>query len=103
METVMSYWLKMHRSLTGDVVVAVCDSELVGLKLRVRDGYEVFVSPDFYMGRMVDWEGVKSAIEGATIINLLGNDVVSRAISDGLVCESACIEVGGIKHVQLFR
>lgn len=99
----MSYWMKMHRSLTGEVVVAVCDSELLGSRLKVRDGYEVSVSPDFYMGRVVDWEGVKKAMEDATIVNLLGNDVVSRAISEGLVSESACIEVGGIKHVQLFR
>lgn len=99
----MSYWVKTHRSLTGEIVVAVCDSELLGVRLRVRDGYEALVSPDFYMGKRVDWEGVKMALEEATIVNLLGNDVVSRAILEGIVDESACIEVGGIKHVQLFK
>ncbi|MCS7146306.1 MAG: DUF424 family protein [Nitrososphaerota archaeon] len=99
----MSYWMKTHRSLTGEVVVAVCDVGLVGVRLKIRDGYEALVSPDFYMGRRVDWEGVKSAIEEATIINLLGNDVVSKAISDGIVSEAACVEIGGVRHVQLFR
>lgn len=98
-----SYWLKVHRSLTGEVVVAVCDTELIGTKLKVNDGYEVLVSADFYMGRIVDWQSVKSALEEATIINLLGNNIVNRAVSEGLVNEGACIKVGGVKHVQLFR
>ncbi|MEM0445746.1 MAG: DUF424 family protein [Nitrososphaerota archaeon] len=98
-----SYWLKVHRSLTGEVVLAACDIELLGVKLRVNDGYEVCVSADFYMGRMVDWHDVKSAITEATIINLLGNDIVDKAVSEGLVMEEACIKVGGVKHVQLFR
>jgi len=95
--------MKTHKSLTGEVIVAVCDAELLGRRLKVRNGFEALVSPDFYMGKAVDWEVVKEAIEGATIVNLLGNDVVSKAIAEGVVAESACIDVGGVKHVQLFR
>jgi Uncharacterized conserved protein len=98
-----TFWLKTHRSLTGEVVVAACDEGLIGARLRVRERYEVLVSRDFYLGRQVEWEAVKEAINGATIVNLLGNKVVQKAIEEGLVEESACIEVGGVKHVQIFR
>jgi hypothetical protein len=98
-----SFWLKTHRSLTGEVVVAVCDEELLGARLRVRRDYEVLVSRDFYLGRLANWEDVKEAISRGTIINLLGNKVVSRAVAEGLISEASCVEIDRVKHVQIFR
>jgi hypothetical protein len=55
------------------------------------------------MGRLAKWEEVRSLIAQVTIVNLVGNSVVARAINDGIVPERACRDVGGVKHVQIMK
>ncbi len=98
-----TYWMKIHHSYTGEVVLAACDRDLLGKRLRVSDGFEVLVSESFYMGRLAKWEEVRSLIAQVNIVNLVGNSVVARAINDGLVPERACRYVGGVRHVQIIK
>ncbi|MDJ0273696.1 MAG: DUF424 family protein [Nitrososphaerota archaeon] len=97
------YWMKVHHSYTGEIILAACDRDLLGRRLKVADGFEVLVSESFYMGRLASWEEVRSLIAQVTIVNLVGNGVVGRAVREGLVPERACRDVGGVKHVQIMR
>lgn len=97
------FWVKVHYSVTGEVIVAACDRGLLGKKLRISEKFEARVSEDFYMGRTASWEQVEKLIETATIINLLGDEVVQAAITAGLVSEEASTTIGGVRHVQLIR
>ena len=95
--------MKVHHSYTGEIILAACDRDLLGRRLKVADGFEVLVSESFYMGRLASWEEVRSLIAQVTIVNLVGNGVVGRAVREGLVPERACRDVGGVKHVQIMR
>ncbi|MEM3588388.1 MAG: DUF424 family protein [Nitrososphaerota archaeon] len=97
------YWVKVHHSVTGEVIVAVCDKGLLGKKIRISEKFETRVSEDFYMGRTANWEHIAKLIETATIINLLGDDIVNAAIEAGIVPEGASSTIGGVKHVQLIK
>ena len=94
--------MKIHHSKTGETVVAVCDEELLGKSLRVSGGFSVEVSRSFYGGFLVEENELERYLKQATIINLLGDDVVSYALSRGMAVERAVMKVGGISHVQLY-
>lgn len=96
------FWVKLHHSRTGEVVAAICDEELLGRRIVTEGGFEIKVDNSFYGGVLVEGESVMRYIEQATIVNLLGNRIVSMLISKGLVRESAAIKIGGIMHVQMF-
>jgi hypothetical protein len=97
------FWVKVHHSVTGEVIVAACDRGLLGKKIRISEKFETRVSEDFYMGRTANWEHVAKLIETATIVNLLGDEIVEAATAAGIVPEGACTTIGGIRHVQLIR
>ncbi|MEN3047437.1 MAG: DUF424 family protein [Candidatus Caldarchaeales archaeon] len=97
------FWAKLHHTYTGEVVLAACDEEILGRRVPVEDGFEVVISEGFYMGSLVDWEQLRSMLSSATIVNLVGNELVETAVREGLVPAAAFRVVGGVKHVQILR
>ncbi|MEM2909866.1 MAG: DUF424 family protein [Nitrososphaerota archaeon] len=96
------FWVKLHYSRTGEVVVAVCDEELLGKRIITDKGFEIKVDNSFYGGVLVEGERVIHYIEQATIVNLLGDRIVGMLMSKGLIREGSALRVGGIMHVQMF-
>jgi len=96
------FWVKMHHSRTGEVVVAVCDEELLGKRIVTDNGLEIKVDNSFYGGVLVEGENVIRYIEQATIVNLLGDRIVGMLMNKGLIREGSASRVGGIMHVQMF-
>lgn len=82
--------------------MAACDEELLGKKIRLESGATVEVSRSFYGGVLIERSELDKYLNQATIINLLGDEVVSYAISRGIVVERAAVRVGGALHVQLY-
>ena len=97
------FWVKVHHSPTGEVIVAVCDRELLGATIKISDGFTVKVAEEFYMGQTASWEQVMNLMESATIINLLGDAAVDRAADSGIIPRDAAVRVGGVKHIQIMR
>ncbi|RLG05986.1 MAG: DUF424 domain-containing protein [Thaumarchaeota archaeon] len=95
-------WVKVHHSKTGEVVVAACDEDLLGKKIKVNDSFSVEVSKAFYGGFLVKCDEFDKYLEQAGIVNLLGESIISYLIRKGLVSEKAVIRLGEIPHVQLF-
>lgn len=96
------YWLKLHHSPTGELVAAVCDQELLGKRIDVRDGLTIEVTQLFYGGNLLDEDQVFEHLEQATIVNLLGNGIVGRAVKRGLAHSSATVKLGGVSHLQIY-
>ncbi|MCS7118423.1 MAG: DUF424 family protein [Thaumarchaeota archaeon] len=97
------FWVKLHHAYTGEIVLAACDEDILGRSIAIEDGFEAIISEGFYMGSLVDWEQLRSMLQNATIVNLVGNEVIGLAVKEGIVPESASRTVGGIKHVQIMR
>ncbi|MEM2331650.1 MAG: DUF424 family protein [Nitrososphaerota archaeon] len=96
------FWVKVHHSRTGEVVVAACDEELLGKNLKIVEGLSVEVSRTFYGGVLVGEDELQSYLKQGTIINLLGEYVIEYALSHGLIIEKAVTKVGGVPHVQIY-
>ena len=95
-------WVKTHFSKTGEVVVAICDVELIGRKLRLSNGFTVEVDRAFYGGVQVPLEDLGKYISQATIVNLLGEKAVKYAMKIGLVSPETVINIDGVPHIQVF-
>ncbi|MCD6312246.1 MAG: DUF424 family protein [Thaumarchaeota archaeon] len=95
-------WVKVHHSKTGEVVVAICDENLLGKKIEVNNDFSVEVSESFYGGALVTRDELDRYIAQAKILNLLGESTITYMMEKGLVSEKAVIKVGRIPHVQVY-
>jgi len=85
-----------------DVVVAACDENLVGTVIEEGD-LRLEVKEEFYKGERIPLSMLGEYLRRGTIINLLGNDVVSEAAKYNPILMIAAIRIGGVLHVQWIR
>lgn len=91
--------MKIH-SGNGERILAACDEDVLGKTFR-GDGMRITVNEGFYNGDLVKEEFFISHMKDATIMNLVGEKVIALAIKEGHVKESAVMDIGGVKHVQV--
>jgi hypothetical protein len=85
-----------------NVLLAICDAEILGKTLK--DGKISFhVKRDFYMGARVDVDEAMCMIENSTIVNMIGKNVVNRAIEKGYVHPGAVLDIKGVLHAQIVK
>jgi hypothetical protein len=91
-----SLHMKVWRIRKGEVMVALCDSRVIG-KLVLE------ASRDFYCGDLVTAEAAVDTLRVATVANLVGEDAVRCGIEAGLIQKDAVISIGGIPHAQFVQ
>ncbi|MCS7126745.1 MAG: DUF424 family protein [Aigarchaeota archaeon] len=96
------FWVKVHHSKTGEVVVAICDEELLGKRISIVEGFSVEVSKSFYGDVLVKEEDLPNYFKQGTIINLLGEFIVNYALHHGIIVERAVMKIGGVPHIQIY-
>lgn len=85
-----------------NVLLAVCDAEILGRTLC--EGKIVFhVKEDFYKGAKVNVEEAVSMIQNSTIVNMIGKNVVKKAIQRGYVHPEAVLSIEGVPHAQIVK
>jgi hypothetical protein len=92
-------FVKIHRS-DSDTILAACDEELVGRTFR-GEGTRLDVSEIFYKGESIDREALVERMKSASVMNLVGEEVVTIAIEEGYATADSIIEIDGVKHVQV--
>ncbi|MDO8428794.1 MAG: DUF424 family protein [Candidatus Diapherotrites archaeon] len=92
---------KIH-SYEGKTILAACDKELVGRKLK-RFDYEIHISEHFYKGKSVSREELKEFMQEFGNINLFGEKTVQLAIELGLITEASIILIDSIPHVVIIQ
>ena len=94
-----SFLYKIHRR-SEQTLLAICDASLKGKTLT--DSIEIIVDADFYGTEACTDDTVLALAREATMINALGNDVVSLFQKGGLVDKDATIVIAGVKHAQIY-
>ncbi|MEZ0394033.1 MAG: DUF424 domain-containing protein [Desulfurococcaceae archaeon] len=84
----------------NDVVVAVCEEELLGAVLVDGRGRRFYVDPAFYSGERKSLREALEELRNASIGNIVGNTIVERAIAEGLVHEDAVMTIGEVRIAQ---
>lgn len=88
--------LYIHNS---EVILAACDEDLVG-KTFEQDGLKITVYESFYKGDSISCQVLVEQMRYATIMNLVGKEVVSIAISYGYISPNCVVNIGGVKYAQ---
>jgi hypothetical protein len=83
-----------------DRILAACDEEVLG-KIFSGNDIKIEVSEGFYGGELISEEDFVERTKSVSIMNLVGNAVVERAIAEGIVSEEYVLEIGEIKHAQV--
>lgn len=90
------------RKIGNNVLLAICDAEILGRTLR--EGKIVFtVKEEFYKGVKATVEEAVDLISNSTIVNMVGKNIVQKAIEKGYVHPEAVLNVEGIPHAQILR
>jgi hypothetical protein len=88
--------------IRDEVVLAACDPNLLGKKYEEGD-LHIEIKKEFYLDKYVNENAFRNALKIATIINLVGENVVRIAISEGIVEKENVILIQGIPHAQAVR
>ena len=84
------------------MLLAVCDEELLGEILR--DGKIVFkVGEEFYKGSKMPVEDAIVLMNESAIVNMVGPNIVNKAIEKGLVHPEAVLDICGVPHAQILK
>lgn len=96
-------YLKVVR-VKGEVLVAICDRELLGKKFEDRDRNLVLeVKESFYKGELVDSRFSLDQLKGATIVNMVGRGIIREVVESGVIRKESVISVGGVPHAQIIK
>jgi hypothetical protein len=95
----LKFSYKVHKNDT-EVLLAVCDASLLNKNLE-GDGFSFFVSKDFYHEGTCDENHIKRLIRDATIINAIGEDVISLMIKEKVIEGEKIIKIDGVPHAQV--
>jgi hypothetical protein len=85
----------------GEVLVIVCDPELLGKKFRQGE-LRLEVKESFYRGAEASVGECMAALREATIANLVGS-IVGHAIEAGIIERANVIRIQNVPHAQLVR
>jgi len=86
----------------GHVLLAICDVELLGKTLR--DGEIVFaIREEFYKGIKMNVDEAVNLIDQSTIVNMVGENIVKKAIEKGFVHPEAVLKISGVPHAQIVK
>ncbi len=87
------------RKIRNEIMVAICDEDIAGKTFR-EGKLKIEVKKDFYCGKLVEIEEGVEAIKKGTIINIVGNNIVSKAVNAGLIHPQGIIKIEGVAHAQ---
>jgi hypothetical protein len=94
-------YLKIYKN-GGHVLVAACDKEVLGKKLKYGDSV-VEISKAFYGGAYVSEEELQTSLHEATTVNLFGEKTIKCAIKCGFINPDSVIMIDYVPHAQNFR
>lgn len=90
---------KLHKSRDNKVVVAVCDSGLLGKKFE-EGNKQLDMTSDFFNGEEKDDLAIGDLIRNAGSVNLVGEKAVKLGIDEGVVEEGHVKKIAGIPYAQ---
>jgi hypothetical protein len=90
------------RKVGANVLLAICDCEVLGRTLR--EGEIVFqVKEEFYKGALVNIEEAVDMMRNSTIVNMVGKNIVRKAVEKGYVHPEAILNIEGVPHAQIVK
>jgi len=85
-----------------NILLAICDADLLGKTLR--EGKIVFeIREEFYKGFKINVDEAVDLIEQSTIVNVVGHNIVKKAMERGFIHPEAVLMISGVPHAQIIK
>lgn len=97
----MDVYVRTIKTAT-EILVAACDADVVGRIFEEND-LSLEVKKDFYCGDAMSLEECDPLLREATILNLVGEKIVDKAVNLGLVNPKNVLKIGATVHAQMVR
>lgn len=97
----MSMCLRTY-TIGGEVLVAVCDSELLGQRFTENE-LQLEVSASFFGQELASAAMLEKALEEATMANFVGERAVAWAITFEYVDRENVLHIDGVPCAQMVR
>lgn len=94
-------YLRIHRQ-GAEVLVAVCDCEILGKKFA-EGNLKMEVCSDFFGEMRASYSQVEAALAGATMANFAGGRAVEHAIRLGYVEKENVLSIQGVPCAQMVQ
>lgn len=91
--------VKQHKTADGKIILAVCDSELIGKKI-VQGNLQLDLTSNFYKGEEMNEEKIKELFKTAYCVNMVGEKSVQLGIKQGIVDKKRVIKIKEIPHAE---
>ncbi len=88
----------------NEVLVAICDEEILGKTFEDKKrGLKFEVKESFYKGLKIELEDSIKFFEKASVVNMVGEKIVEKAVRKGFIEPSGIVWIAGIPHAQLIK
>ena len=85
---------------SGEVMLAISDKSVLGKRYEEND-MQLDVLEDFYSGSTCNKDDAIKLIKSATIINAVGNNIISLLIEKKMIEKDRVLKIGGVSHAQI--
>ena len=92
-------YLKVHNAGLGRVIVAVCDTELIG-KTFTEGDLQLTVSEKFYKGDDLEEDKVLVIMKTAPNVNIVGKKAIKLALKARIIIEDNILTVEGVPYAN---
>ena len=94
---------KIHRTKVEkyELVVGICDKELVGKVIRKDPEFKV--NERFYFEKECDEKKAIELLNDCTIANIVGKKIVKLALDKNFITKENIILIKGIPHAQIVK
>lgn len=85
-----------------NIMLNICDSEFLGK--TITDGeLDMHISESYYGDKLVDKDEAKTLLQKASIINMVGNEIISMSVELGIGSKSGIKLISGVPFLIVFK
>ena len=93
---------KLHQR-GGELLLAACDTDLLGKTLKLKNGAEIKIMEGFYKDKIVSKEELVTLAKDCTTANFFGQETITALIKAGILTENGVIIFNDVPHSQLYK
>ncbi len=96
----MEFYYAVYRH-GHELMVAVCDEDTLDKSFSCNEkGIKLDVKKSFYGKNKGQKEEIVHLMKDATILNLVGKEIIDIALGDGLISKECILAIGDTVHAQ---
>ena len=89
-------------SYQKNTMLNICDAEFIGKTISEGE-LNMNISKGYYGDKSVDQEEAKTLLQKASIINMVGNEIISMSVSLGIGSKNGIKLISGVPFLIVFK